>query len=139
MLRNVEVAGEIERRLKATHLSADQILARLSEMARANIGEFIDDDGRVNIKAVLANGHLVKKYKAANLDSGGEIELHDCQRALYTIGRMLGVFSDTVTTPRAVSQFFESLDEALVKFVPAENRAAMVEFLRQRVTGGRKS
>jgi hypothetical protein len=41
--------------------------------------------------------------------------------------------SESAKVTRAVEEFSDSLDEALVRFVPLENRAAMVAFFRQRL------
>lgn len=105
LLQNTTIAGEIERRLKERQLSADEVLARLSDMARADMRDFIKpiDVGNdrivmlVDLGKALADGktHLIKKVKY-NAQGGLEIELHDPQAALEKVGRHYGLFKDSV-------------------------------------------
>lgn len=105
ILQNTTVAAEIDRRLKERQLSADEVLARLSDMARADMRDFIRfiDVGNnrivpmVDLGKALAEGktHLIKKVKY-NSQGGLEIELHDSQAALEKVGRHYGLFTDKV-------------------------------------------
>jgi phage terminase small subunit len=103
-LTKPDISEEIQRRLKEKQLSADEVLARLSDMARADMRDFIkpiDVGDRVvmlvDLGKALAEGksHLIKKVKY-NAQGGLEIELHDSQAALEKVGRHYGLFKDTV-------------------------------------------
>lgn len=80
----------IEARIKEIAMSADEALARLSEMARASMEDFIDaDTATLNLAKAKANGklHLVRKF-THNVGKETEnisIELYDAQSALLAI------------------------------------------------------
>ena len=85
-------------------LSADQVLARLADIATGSLADFIDvfaETGQImfNLRKAEAAGklHLVKRlrYIKSGPGKGGvEIELHDPLRALELIGKHLGMFQD---------------------------------------------
>jgi len=100
LLNNVEIAEEIKRRVDEMAMSADEVLIRLSEHARASIADFVEfkpgiNEPYLNMKQAAEQGKLgaVKKFK---YDSNGhpEIELHDAQAALVQLGRVHGLFTD---------------------------------------------
>lgn len=90
-LRKPEIAAEIQRRLDEKKMTADEGLVRLSEMARADISEFIKPGGAINWEVVQKKGYLVKKIRH-NAGKNSEIELHDAQRALELIGKAHRLF-----------------------------------------------
>jgi hypothetical protein len=112
----VHIRAEIERRLKANAMSAEEVLSRLGDMARATHKPYIkiDDDGFVyfNFADVEAqkNMHLIKKIKTKRerkLTGRGkaaeewegewvEVELHDAQAALEKLGKFHGMFIENV-------------------------------------------
>ena len=106
LLTYVDIQAEIDKRLSEMAMSANEVLARLSEQAEVNIGEFvkkeilIDDDGhedyviRLDWDMVKDKGHLIKKITHNNF--GPIIELHDGQAALVHIGRYHKLFTDKV-------------------------------------------
>jgi hypothetical protein len=114
--RNIKIRAEIERRLKAKAMSADEVLARLGDMARASHKPYIkiDDDGFVYFNFADAeaqkNMHLIKKIKTKRerrLIGRGkeaeewegewvEVELHDAQAALEKLGKFHGMFIENV-------------------------------------------
>ena len=145
-IRKPQIRATIEKRLKASQLSADQVLSRMAEMANCNVADFLADDGSVDLEKLKAKGYLVKKYKAKRYIEGKgddaktveveEFEVYDAQNALVNIGKHLKLFgADTTIIIQVFQTFFTSLDEAMDKFVPAENRAAMAGFLKERLAG----
>jgi phage terminase small subunit len=114
--RKPNIRAEIERRLKANAMSAEEVLSRLGDMARATHKPYIkiDDDGFVyfNFADVEAqkNMHLIKKIKTKRerrIVGRGEdaeewegewveVELHDAQAALEKLGKYHGMFIDNV-------------------------------------------
>jgi hypothetical protein len=74
-------------------------------MATANIADFLDNDGNINMAELRRRGFLVKKtkrrrntFRSRNGDESttedSELELYDAQSALINIGKHLGVFND---------------------------------------------
>ena len=47
--------------INALPMSVLEVLAHLTQIARGDIGEFIDDDGRITLAG--GNTHLIKRYK----------------------------------------------------------------------------
>lgn len=96
------VAEAIAERIKEAAMGADEILARLTQQARASVGEFlsvtIDEDGKqhfdIDWSKVIEKGYLVKK--AGMTSYGPQIELYDAQAALVHLGRHLGLFTDNI-------------------------------------------
>jgi phage terminase small subunit len=110
------IRAEIERRLKANAMSAEEVLSRLGDMARATHKPYIkvDSDGFAYFNLAdpeaQKNMHLIKKMKTKRerrLTGRGkeaeewegewvEVELHDAQAALEKIGKFHGMFIDNV-------------------------------------------
>jgi len=102
--------------LKEKAMPAEEVLARLGDMARATHKPFIriDDDGFIYFDfsdpEALQNLHLIKKIKTKRerrIEGKGEdaetwegewveVELHDAQAALRDIGRYHKLFTDKI-------------------------------------------
>lgn len=100
LLKMSEIADEIQRRVSDKAMSADEVLLRLTEHARGDMGDFVTfvDGVRVPILDLSkANRegkmHLVKKLKYSN-DGGVEFELYDSQAALVQLGKVYKLFTD---------------------------------------------
>lgn len=95
LLGNVRVAAEVEKRLKARQMGADEVLDRLTEMARGNHAEFMTPAGP-NMSALIAAGkaHLIKKW--TRTDSGVSIEFYNAKAALAILARVHGLLKDPV-------------------------------------------
>lgn len=98
-LRKPHIAAEIERRL-SQFMSADEVLFRLSEIARADIGDALDDSGNPDIQKAreLRKTKHIKRVKqkaivTADKDGQGsdihetEIEMYDKLKALELLGK----------------------------------------------------
>jgi phage terminase small subunit len=98
LLKNVEIAEEIQQRVSERAMGVDEVLIRLAEQARGAVDEFIDvkaglpyfDWERLQESGKL---HLIKKIKY-NSDGRPEVEFYDAQAALVHIGRVHGLFTD---------------------------------------------
>ena len=144
LLKTAKIRAAINAQVKPHYpVSRNHVFAALSQLAYANLGDFLDDHGQPIVANIRTKGHLVKKYKARVIRSLStdqvtvtdvHVELYDRLKTLVTIGKMLGMFSSTVQVDRMVDKFFELLDEALLKFVPAETRRPAADFLRKRFT-----
>jgi len=91
------VAEAIKARLAEKAMTADEVLARLAEQARAEHMNYLQPDGEIDLARLLADGkgHLVKGTK---WDKSGNlvVEFYDGQRALELLGKHLGLFKDGV-------------------------------------------
>lgn len=95
-LAKPNIAAAIEQRIKSMAMSADEALARLSAMARGDLGEFIDlsaDDLKKHaqsflLKKVRITSRIVpaeKEDDPPEIESRVELELYDAQAALGLI------------------------------------------------------
>ena len=95
LLTHVDISTEIRARINELAMSADEVVTRLAEQARSDIGDFVVVDGdswTLDLQAIKERGHLVKKIKQG--PHGPEIELYDAQAALALLGRTHGLFVD---------------------------------------------
>jgi len=92
------IAKEIQRRLDEKKLDADEVLRRLGDIARTDLGPYIESDsmGRVGVdieglkKAGLT--HLIKGITPTK--HGARIEFHDAAQALQLIGKHHKLFTE---------------------------------------------
>lgn len=96
--RKLEVQEYLKDRLAAICMPANEVLARLSEQASADMSDFLHfEDGIklpfLDLKGAAEKGllRLVKKFKY-NDDGRPEIELYDAQAALVHLGKAHGIF-----------------------------------------------
>ncbi len=96
--RNIVKAGiqtKIAERLAAKAMDTDEVLARLGDQARGDLGDFLDiTPGKVALNLEKAKGqtHLIKKFRQTK--DGVSIELYDAQAALEKLARAHGLFID---------------------------------------------
>lgn len=94
-LRKLEIAEAISQRLSEKAMSADEVLMRLAEQARAEYSDAIDGDGTVDIAKLVSTNraHLIKSIKFT--ESGKKnVEFYDAQSALQIIGKHHKLFTD---------------------------------------------
>jgi phage terminase small subunit len=124
LLKTVEVEAEIQRRLNELKMGADEVLIRLSEMARADISEFITPSGGIDWAKVREQGYLVKKVRH-NFGKNSEIELHDAQSALQLIGKHHKLFTESIEVidkaPRFTADEMEQADRELDGWIETES------------------
>ncbi len=110
LLKNVEISKAIDERLDESAMRSKEVLMRLADHARGDIGTFLrsteDDEVIVDLQAALDSGrtHLIKKITQKRTVRTREdsdevevitsIELYDAQAALGQIGRHHGLFTD---------------------------------------------
>ncbi len=102
----------IHRRLSQMAMAADEVLARLSAMAGADMSDFLVPSGKglkLDLKAARAAGrlHLVKKYNKTK--QGLSIELYDAQAALVQLGKHHGLFAERIKLETWQSEIVELL------------------------------
>lgn len=99
LLANISIREEIDARLEQAKMGADEVLARLTDFARADFSDFLDiHPGYTTLDLDKAREagklHLLKKYKVTK--NGTEIELHDPMRALELLGKHHRLLTDRV-------------------------------------------
>lgn len=99
-LKKPEIKAKIEKLIEERCMTSDEVLLRLAEHARSNVGDYIEvlPRGQAIIKLEKAKEaeqlHLIKKLKITK--TGPEIELYDQQAALQLIGKHLGLFKEQI-------------------------------------------
>jgi hypothetical protein len=137
-LTKLNIQAEIKARIDEKAMSADEVLLRLADQARAtmeDVGE-ISEMGtfRLDLAKARKNGKLgvIKKLKTVML--GYEIELYDAQAALVHIGKAHRLFID-----RAEVKHEGSIDVGgdadLGEAARMERVAALLEQARARRAG----
>ena len=100
LLKDVEISEEIQQRVSERAMSADEVLIRLSDMARGSMDDFVSFVPGIKLpfldlaKAQQAGKFgLVKKLKYGK-DGEVEFELYDAQAALVQLGKVHKLFTD---------------------------------------------
>lgn len=118
-LRKLEIATEINARIHESAMSANEVLDRLSQIARGEVTDFLDEDGEWDLKTArkLKKSGLLKKVKSKrtskqvdsiinnNEDSREtletalvyeevEFELYSAHEALRDLGKFHKLFND---------------------------------------------
>ena len=100
LLKNVEIAEEIQRRVSERAMTADEVLIRLAEQARGTMEDFLTvKDGikkpYIDFEKARNAGKigLVKKFKYGK-DGEIEFELYDAQAALVQLGKVHKLFTE---------------------------------------------
>ncbi len=104
-LKKPHIRARVEERLARYHMTAEEVLARMTFHARGSLEDLVDvDSGVINLRAAKeakALG-LIKRYRTRQIVNAKddteiletEIELYDAQAALRDLGRHLGLFVD---------------------------------------------
>lgn len=110
LLKNVEVSKEIRARVDEKAMGVDEVLTRLADIARGDMGDFLDIGSMgfvIDLKSAQEKGltKLIKKVKMRTTTTlakdGTETETHDMEIELYSaldalvqIGRHHALFTD---------------------------------------------
>lgn len=123
--QNQAVKAAIAARLAEHKLSADEVLARLSDMAQGTMGDFIgevhiSEDGlillsTIDLERARAAGklHLIKSISIT--DKGIKVELYDAKSALELLGKHYELFSDNKPADRELLVNITNYNEMLEK------------------------
>lgn len=95
LLKNVEIAAEIKAGLAEKAMTADEVLARLSAIARADVRALLEfgDDGQITGLRLHQDAPLFLVKKIVPTVAGTRIELHDPVAALTTLARAHGLLN----------------------------------------------
>jgi hypothetical protein len=98
--RQTEIDNEIAlEQFRQRHMTGPEVIARLSDMGRADMAEFADVRSPADLEG--KHSHVVKKivvqarkHKDGTITAKTTIELHDAQGALEKLARHHGLFRD---------------------------------------------
>lgn len=108
LLRDVKIKQEIETRFAERAMSANEVIDRLSQIARADFGDYMDDEGRVDIKKLKTakKTHLVKRIKQRTLTTPSadgdaptlahdlDVEFYSAHEALRDLAKKHALFTE---------------------------------------------
>jgi phage terminase small subunit len=112
LLKNDKVAARIGQCLRESAMLADEVLARLAEIARGGYAEYITVAGDIDFVRLIADdkAYLIKGIRDTKY--GKNIEFYDAQRALVDIGRHYQLFTDGVDITTDGQSLGRSFEEA---------------------------
>lgn len=103
-LRNHNVLRALDQRLNRFSMTANEVLVRLTDMARGDIADVLNSAGGIDPLEAKRRGksHLIKRFKTKSITSEdsdifeAEIEMYDAQAALNTLMKFHGLLVDRV-------------------------------------------
>jgi phage terminase small subunit len=120
-LRKPQIEAEVRARFNEATMSANEVLARLTEIASGRITDFLDEDGAFSLKVTKQRGkeHLLKKLKIKrtakkvdSIESGREderetletslvhedveLEMYSAHEALRDLGKFHKLFAERI-------------------------------------------
>lgn len=144
LLRTTRIAEAIQARLNHAAMPADEVLARITDHARADVDDFLDADGAFDlVKARRAKRTgLIKKFKTKTATRmvgemevktiEVEFELHDAQTALGMLGKHYKLFADRTELTGKDGGPIETADATLTDEQRASRIAAILDAARTR-------
>ena len=114
LLTNADILAEIQRRVDAHTMSANEVLLRQAEIARSDIGEFLEqaEDGEVSVRLTdpktneRKRTHLIKRITQRKVvrtikdmtetETTLTLELHDAQAAQVQLGKHHKLWTDRI-------------------------------------------
>lgn len=97
LLRNVDIIAEIERRMDAHAMSANEVIYHLTEIGRGDMDDLLDVNGKPSLKIARQNHktHLIKKMKVETISIGENrvktvvtrLEVYDRLKALELMAK----------------------------------------------------
>ena len=94
LLSNVSIQATIQQRIAETAMTADEVLHRLAEHGRGDIGEMMTEAGTLDLAKAKAEGKTRLIKSVTESDKGLRVEMYDAQAALVQLGRAHGLFTD---------------------------------------------
>lgn len=127
LFADINFAAHLSARLDDVHMTANEALKRMADIARGDITEFITPLGAVDLEAMKAagKGHLIKKIKQRTITKIGkndmdddtethdtEIELYPADSALRDVLKIHGKYKDSFELPETLKiQIVRASDE----------------------------
>lgn len=130
-LRKPKIAAEISSGFRDMAMPAEEVLARLSAIARSDMADLTNDKGEFDYAAAKERGKtsLVKKVKARRYTTGKgddketvyevEAETHDPLKALQLLAKYHALLVDRVKVDDWRSQAIEAIREGQISYPAA--------------------
>lgn len=96
-LKKPKIKKAIQDGLIEMAMSEEEVVARISELAKVNLSDFIiesEDGFKLNWKEIEKKGYLIKGI--THTQQGIKLDLHDSLKALIQLGRLYALFTDRV-------------------------------------------
>lgn len=121
-LRKLSISREINRRLEAFTMSANEVLIHLTDIARGDIADALNASGGIDPLEAKRRGksHLIKRFKTKQITSEDsdiyetEIEMYDRLDALKTLAKFHSLLVDRVKVDDWRSDIIALLKEGKV-------------------------
>ena len=111
-LRKPKIQTEIDKAVQSRVITRNEALARLADQVRGDLGDYIDDSGKVDIQKAKREGktHLIRKFKKKGDDI--EIQLVDDQKALFKMLDILGITPESQgQQAEAENDWWDAIDD----------------------------
>jgi len=120
LLKSPAIKEALKAVIAEKHMSAEEVLSRLAEMARGDMGDFVKvNNGEVIVEdwdGIVKSGKSRIVKKLTNTKEGVSIELYDAKDALDKIGKYHALFTDvTVKVERELEGALKLLEQNLDK------------------------
>lgn len=114
-LSKLVIAAAIDERLRGLTLSANTVLARLTEIANGKVTDFLDDDKNFDLKKAKNNrkDHLLKKVKIKRTLKQKKTEVNENMRSFLADDEIEDIESETEIIYEEVEFEMYSSHEAL--------------------------
>ncbi len=96
MLRKANILRAIEEFVATKAMGAEEVLHRLTRIARGTMQPFLTEGNKVNLhgEAAYADMDLVRSFQEGTSKVGAKLELHDKLKALELLGKANGALSN---------------------------------------------
>lgn len=139
LLTDDNVKNYVSHRFRQLQMQSDEVLGRLSDIARGDIGDYLRVakqketdlplviDGKIidgiyiDLRQLLADGNTARIKKYSRVRGEVSIELHDPTKALELIGKHLRLFTDVVRVEDNTRTAAELTDDELAAIASAQN------------------
>lgn len=96
-LRKPHIAKIIKERLAERAMGADEVIDRVTSLARGSFANFLNDDLSINYAVVKRQGHLIKSLRHTK-EGDIILELHDAPKNLALLGKYHRLWVDRIET-----------------------------------------
>jgi phage terminase small subunit len=129
LMSNDVIRREIERLYRESTMPAVEVLARLSEHARADIADVTDAEGKLSMRKAQKNGKtgviksithtttIIKGVETRTL----KVELHDSQKAIQLLGKYHRLFVERVQVEDWRSQAIQDIKDGVLDYATVKS------------------
>ncbi len=130
LLTRADIKAHIKHRLEEKHMSADEALSLLADIARGDIGNYINDFGMVDVSQARKDGitRLIKKWRTKTVTINGksedkevhteEIELYPADAAIRDVLKVHQKFKQNLD----ITSGGEKIEQVVQVYIPNNER-----------------